>query len=61
MTLASFGDNFHLRLARWLTAELEVSNVELPGAIAFSPGDHVSPTSVTFQSAPPNSDCLIDY
>ena len=42
--LVSFGDSFHIRLANWLTAELEASSVELPGAIEFGPSDYVSPT-----------------
>ncbi|KAF8273398.1 hypothetical protein EI94DRAFT_1696683 [Lactarius quietus] len=43
-TLLSFGDGFHIRLAKWLTAELEASNEggeEMSYAIELSPSDNI--------------------
>ncbi|KAF8268768.1 hypothetical protein EI94DRAFT_1576741, partial [Lactarius quietus] len=40
--LISFGDDFHLRLASWLTSELEAFGVQLPQAIVFSPEDNIT-------------------
>ncbi|KAF8258959.1 hypothetical protein EI94DRAFT_1814242 [Lactarius quietus] len=43
-TLLSFGDSFHIHLAKWLTAELKASNEggeEMSYAIELSPSDNI--------------------